>query len=72
MDRRQVVTKALEKLGVASPSEICRVAVKIDPSITIRDVNFELYHGARDPKNPVYEKIGRGKYTLLQKSSKEE
>jgi hypothetical protein len=51
-------------LGSASPSEIWRAAVQFDPSITLRDVDFELYHGTRDPKNPVYNKIGRGKYAL--------
>lgn len=60
--------KALEKLSAASPSRIFTVAVQIDSSITLRDVNFELYHGSRDPENPLYKKIGRGKYTLLRKS----
>jgi len=69
--RREVVTKALERLGAASPSEIWRIAVQINPSITFSDVNFELYHGTRDPKNSVYKKIGRGKYTLLKKSERE-
>jgi len=36
--------------------------------ISLQDVNFELYHGSRDPKNTVYKKIGRGKYTLLKLS----
>lgn len=57
--------KALEKLGVASPTEIWRVAVQIDPGITHQDVNFELYHGTRDPENPLYKKIRRGQYTLI-------
>jgi hypothetical protein len=35
-----------------------------DSSTTLLDVKFELYHGTRDPKNPVYKKIGRGKYAL--------
>ncbi len=60
-----MVTKALERLGAASPSEIWRIAAQIDPSITLSEVNFELYHGSRDPKNPVYKKIGRGKYVIL-------
>jgi hypothetical protein len=51
-------------LGSASPSEIWKIAVRLDPSITLTDVNFELYHGTRDPKNPVYKKMGRGKYAL--------
>jgi hypothetical protein len=62
--RREIVTKALEKLGSASPSEIWKIAVQLDPCITPAEVNFELYHGTRDPKNPVYKKIGRGKYAL--------
>ncbi len=57
--------RALEKLGVASLAEIWRVAAQIDPFITLRDVSFELYHGTRDSKNPVYKKTGRGKYALL-------
>jgi len=65
--RRQVVMKALEKLGVASPSDIWRVAIQIDPSISLQDVNFELYHGTRDPDNPAYRRVERGKYTLLKK-----
>jgi len=65
--RRKIVIKALERLGVASPSEIWKIAVQLDPSISLRDVNFELYHGTRDPKNSVYKKIGKGKYTLLRK-----
>jgi len=69
--RREVVVKALEKLAVASPSEIWRVAVQINPSITIQDVNFELYNGCTDAKNAVYKKIKKGKYTLL-KSAKPE
>jgi len=58
--------KVLEKLGVASPFEIWKVAIQLDPSISLKDVNFELYHGTVDPKNPVYEKVGN-KYTLLRK-----
>jgi hypothetical protein len=69
--RSEAVTKVLERLGVASPSEIWRVAVQIGPIITLRDVNFELYHSTRDPKNPVYKKIGWGKYTLLKKTERE-
>lgn len=60
-----MVTEALKKLGASSPSEIWRAAVKNEPSITLRDINFELYHGTRDPRNPVYKKVGRGKYVLL-------
>jgi len=67
--RREAVIKALEKLMVASPSEIWRVASLINPLISLQDVNFELYHGSRDPKNAVYKKIGKGRYTLL-KSAK--
>jgi hypothetical protein len=37
------------------------------PFYYLRDINFELYHGTRDPKNPVYEKRGKGKYALLRK-----
>jgi hypothetical protein len=66
--RREAVVRALEKLGVASPSEIWRAAADINPLISLQDVNFELYHGSRDPKNMVYKKIGRGKYTLLKLS----
>jgi len=62
--RREAVVKALEKLGVASPSEIWRVVIYTNPSVSLQDVNFELYHGTRDPRNPIYKKIGRGKYTL--------
>ena len=60
-----MVAKALEKLGAASPSEIWRVAVQIDPCISLQDVNLELYHGTRDPKDPVYKKLRRGKYALV-------
>jgi len=67
-ERKKVVGKALEKLGVGSPSEIFRVAVEIDPHITLRDVNFELYNGTRSPKNPIYQKTGKGKYSLLRKT----
>ncbi|MGQ9469958.1 MAG: hypothetical protein ACUVTD_09130 [Nitrososphaerales archaeon] len=42
--RREVVTKALEKLGMVFPSEIWRVAVQINSAIILQDVNFELYH----------------------------
>jgi len=55
-------------LGIASPSEIWRVAVQIDSSLTIQDINFELYYGTRDPKNSRYKKIGKGKYALLTKN----
>jgi len=63
--RREVVVKALEKLGMASPTEIWRVATQIDPVLSLRDVSFELYHGTRDPKNPVYKKVRQGRYVLL-------
>lgn len=66
--RREVVVKALEKLGSASPTEIWRVAARIDPSISLRDVSFELYHGTRNPKNPLYKKVGQGRYVLLKPS----
>lgn len=69
--RREAVVKALEKLVVASPSEIWRVAAHISPSISLPDVNFELYHGSRDPKNTVYKKIGKGKYALLKPAKPE-
>jgi len=66
--RRAAVVKALEKLGVASPSEIWEATAHINPLINLQDVNFELYHGSRDPKNAVYKKIERGKYALLKLS----
>ena len=64
MSRKEAVTKALGRLGIASPSEIWKVAVQIEPSLTLEDVNLELYHGSRDPENLRYEKITRGKYAL--------
>ncbi len=62
--RREAVVKALEKLVAASPAEIWKAAIHTNPSISLQDVNFELYHGSRDPKNIVYKKIGKGKYAL--------
>jgi len=64
LSRKEAVTKALGRLGIASPSEIWKVAVQIEPSLTLKDVNFELYYGSRDPKNLRYEKFRRGKYAL--------